>query len=227
MKLLIVAAMAAELDLLRSELGAEADPARCHGGLWRTTGPGGNMHLATVGIGPVNAALELGLLIQRLAPERMIMVGSAGAFEGAGLEIGRVMAAGWEVMAELGLTTGPGLADGPALALPGVDQKIDLDPGLTSAVAGAAGIGVGGLLTVAGVSANPGQASARAERFGALAENMEGYALALAAARHGIPAAEVRGISNLAGDRDKTRWRLGEASTAAQTAVLTFLRSDH
>jgi futalosine hydrolase len=53
---------------------------------------------------------------------------------------------------------------------------------------------------------------------------MEGYALALAGRRFGIPAAEIRGISNAAGDRDRSRWDFRLAMDRAQLAVIEFLR---
>ena len=45
---------------------------------------------------------------------------------------------------------------------------------------------------------------------------MEGYGVAAAAARVGLPVAEVRAVSNLIGPRDRSAWRIGEA-----LAVLT------
>jgi futalosine hydrolase len=48
---------------------------------------------------------------------------------------------------------------------------------------------------------------------------MEGFAVALAAQRFGVRLTIVRGISNVAGDRDQSRWRLGEALTAARAVI--------
>ena len=58
---------------------------------------------------------------------------------------------------------------------------------------------MGRFLTVVGVSADLRLAETRADRFAALVENMEGFALALAGDRFGIKVGEVRGVSNLAG----------------------------
>ncbi len=49
----------------------------------------------------------------------------------------------------------------------------------------------------------------------AMAEEMEGYAVAVAARKFDVPLWIVRGISNVAGDRDVGGWRIGEAMTAA------------
>jgi futalosine hydrolase len=83
----------------------------------------------------------------------------------------------------------------------------------------------GRILTVAGVSANEDHAGARALVFNAVAENMEGYALALAGNRFGIPTAEIRGISNRAGDRDKSHWDFKKALVPSQKVILEYLRS--
>jgi nucleoside phosphorylase len=53
---------------------------------------------------------------------------------------------------------------------------------------------------------------------------MEGFALALAGDRFRIKVGEIRGVSNVAGIRDKTTWDLDLANQQAQAAVLTYLR---
>ena len=45
----------------------------------------------------------------------------------------------------------------------------------------------------------------------ALAEDMEGFAVATACVIHSVPWVIVRGISNHAGDRDKTNWQADRA----------------
>jgi futalosine hydrolase len=58
------------------------------------------------------------------------------------------------------------------------------------------------------------------ERFGALCESMEGAAAAHVCALHDVPFLEVRGISNLVEDRNRSRWRIIEAADAAQAVAL-------
>jgi futalosine hydrolase len=115
-----------------------------------------------------------------------------------------------------------------ALGITGVSQEISLDRELAGHLAEAASenapVGMGRFLTVVGVSADLVLAETRADRFAALVENMEGFALALAGDRFGIRVGEVRGVSNLAGIRDKTTWDLDLANQQAQAAVLTYLR---
>jgi futalosine hydrolase len=139
-----------------------------------------------------------------------------------------VVVAEEEILAELGVLVGPGLGDAEEMGLAGLVQKVALDRFLvdevTVAAEPAARVRRGSLLTVVGVSAQAEQAEARARRFQALAENMEGYALALAGRCFGFRTAEIRGISNHAGDRDKSRWDLNTAQERAQLAVFQYLK---
>ena len=57
-------------------------------------------------------------------------------------------------------------------------------------------------------------------RTGGAVETMEGAAIAHVAALYGIPMGEIRGISNPAGNRDRSAWRVKEAAAAAQEALL-------
>ena len=54
---------------------------------------------------------------------------------------------------------------------------------------------------------------------------MEGVGAALACARLGLPFGEVRGVSNVAGVRDKAAWEIGRAIDAATSALLVALRA--
>jgi futalosine hydrolase len=52
---------------------------------------------------------------------------------------------------------------------------------------------------------------------------MEAFGAALACHLAGVPLVVVRGISNHAGERDATRWRVREALAAARTLALEWL----
>ena len=66
-------------------------------------------------------------------------------------------------------------------------------------------------LTVSMVSGDRQTAKERFEQRRAFAENMEGTAVAQACVRFNIAMVECRGISNWAGDRNKTRWADGHS----------------
>ena len=59
----------------------------------------------------------------------------------------------------------------------------------------------------------------RARYPAAIGEAMEGYGVAVAAARFGVPVAEIRAVSNPVGPRDRNAWRIGEALAALTEAA--------
>jgi futalosine hydrolase len=78
----------------------------------------------------------------------------------------------------------------------------------------------GDLLTVNTVTGTARRAEElRARHPGAVGEAMEGYGVAVAAARFGLAAAEIRAVSNPVGPRDRTAWRIGEALAALSEAA--------
>lgn len=81
----------------------------------------------------------------------------------------------------------------------------------------------GPCVTLSQVTGTAEEARALEARWGALAESMEGAACAHICALYGIPFLEVRGISNLVGDRDRRRWDVTGAAAEAVDAVSTVL----
>ncbi len=228
MKIWIVASSETELAQLKTDLNARR--VGTAGGLPFYAGSFGNseIYLGVTGVGVTAAALALGAFLATVPVDQAIMVGSAGAFPDSGLTIGDVAIAASETLAELGLCSGRGVGDAHALRLPGLDQTLSLDQQLADALAQSAqesgGVRMGPFLSVVGVSDSEDQATARASRFRTIAENMEGYALALASQRFGLRVGEVRGISNIAGARDKSVWNLDLANMRVQETVLNYLR---
>ena len=62
----------------------------------------------------------------------------------------------------------------------------------------------------------------RARHPGVLAEAMEGFGVAEAAALYGLPVLEVRAVSNPVGPRDRDAWRIGAALAALTGAFGKF-----
>ena len=228
MNLWIVAAMAEELSLLLEATHARLKD-RVGGAPWFVGAMGEHMvTLGVTGVGVVAAATTLGAFCGIARPDLMVMLGSAGSLPDSGLRVGDMVVSETEILAELGVVAGPGIGDARRMQLPSLMREIHLDPSLSSRLldhAMAMGkAAYGRSLTVVGASANGDHARDRATTFRALAENMEGYAVALSGHRFGIPTAEIRGISNQAGDRDKSRWDFKKALAPPQKAVLEYLR---
>lgn len=77
----------------------------------------------------------------------------------------------------------------------------------------------GPCITASQVTGTGAEAEELAGRWKALAESMEGAAAAHVCALYGVPFLEVRGISNLVGDRDRGRWHVRRAVAAASWAT--------
>ncbi len=81
------------------------------------------------------------------------------------------------------------------------------------------------LVSVCSASASDQERLTILSRFpGSVAEDMEGYAVAAACHLAAIPIRIVRGISNLAGDRNHSRWKTGEALSSAAEQVASIIR---
>lgn len=92
-------------------------------------------------------------------------------------------------------------------------------PALVRLVAEATGATPGPVLTVSTVTGTAERAAELAARHpGAVAEAMEGFGAAEAAAAHGVPVCEIRTVSNAVGPRDRAAWRIPDALNALTTA---------
>ena len=224
----IVAAVEEELTLLLEETRACLKGSVGGFPWFKGTLGGHDVSLGVTGVGVAAACMALGAFCGMAQPEFMVMVGSAGSLPHSGLRLGDMVVAETETLSELGVVSGPGIGDALGMKLPGMKQEIPLDPSLSSFLLDhAMDMGkttYGRSLTVAGVSVDKESAGARALIFNVVAENMEGYALALAGNRFGIPTAEIRGISNRAGDRDKSNWDFKNAILPPQKVILEYLR---
>jgi futalosine hydrolase len=78
-------------------------------------------------------------------------------------------------------------------------------------------------VTVSCCSGVDAAARALETRTGGAIENMEGAAIAHVAHLHGVPVGEIRGVSNIATDRDPRAWRIDDAATAAAEALLAWI----
>jgi futalosine hydrolase len=79
-------------------------------------------------------------------------------------------------------------------------------------------------LTVGMVSGDAEVALRRFSRYAAYAENMEGSAVAQACFRSNVSMVECRGISNVAGNRLKSEWRMDKAIAHCHGIILNWLQ---
>ncbi len=83
----------------------------------------------------------------------------------------------------------------------------------------------GNFVTVSSATGAYKRALELKKKFNAICENMEGAAIAQVCAIYKIPMLEIRGISNIVGERDKRKWDLKLASENCQRAVLRVISS--
>ena len=150
------------------------------------------------------------------------MCGIGGAYPGSGLPIGSVVCAESECYGDLGADSPDGFLDmqalGFACSLPGAAPLYNVLPMQIFPAARRARF-----VTMNTCTGNDADARAIEARTGGGVESMEGAAIAHVAALAGIPVGEIRGISNLVGNRDRGAWRVKEAATAAQEALLEWI----
>ncbi len=213
--LLVVTAVPAEAEAVRAGL---ADP---------------TVTVAPVGVGPaVAGAATARLLALAEAAGRpyraVVSAGIAGGFVGR-VTLGGTVLATRSVAADLGAESPEGFLPIEELGMPaellGTGSVVPADPELLEALRTALPEAVAGaVLTVGTVTGTAESTAALAARHpDAVAEAMEGYGVAVAAAQAGLPFAELRTVSNPIGPRDRSAWRM-RAAFAALTAAAAALR---
>jgi len=176
--------------------------------------PRPDMTIACCGFGPVAAGVHATRRIAEHTPDRVLLVGLAGSFYTQALPVGSV--ACFESVTLDGVGAGQGDRFTPATAMnidgvPPESLPLHCPDGVTPA---------GELLTVCAASGSNTHAEMRRQRYPhASAEDMEGYAVALAAKQYDTPVTILRGISNTAGDRDHANWAIDEALAEVSNAV--------
>lgn len=200
----------------------------------RSGGPSrGRIDVEVAGVGPAAAAAGTAsaLTAAALAGEPydlVISAGIGGGFAGQA-DIGDLVVASEIVAADLGAETPDGFRGVEELGFGAA--RLAADGRWAARIADglrAAGLRVrtGPVLTVSTATGTAETAARLAARIaGAVAEAMEGYGVAVAANRIGVPVLEIRSISNRIGPRDRSAWRIEEAldRLAAAFAVLDSL----
>ncbi|MEI6241399.1 MAG: futalosine hydrolase [Planctomycetia bacterium] len=182
------------------------------------------------GFGPVVAAARTAQLIAEHRPDSVLLVGIAGRMSDR-LTIGEAYA--FERVACHGVGAGTGDAFVPAEAMgwpqwpgEGSDPATRIGDVLacTSGQLPAAAPRAGLLVSACAASAGEADVRSRLRLFpDAVAEDMEGFAVAAACRLAGVPLDIVRGISNTAGDRDISRWQIEAACRAAAELAALIL----
>lgn len=182
---------------------------------------------ALCGFGPVAAAARTAELIATLRPARVLLIGIAGAYDASSHAIGEAFEFDAVAIDGIGVGEGANLIAPPALGFPQWPGSAGGSSAIFDRLALCTARGASSprlLLTTCAASADARQAAQRRERFpDAVAEDMEGFAVATACAMAGVPVRIVRGISNVVGDRTPGHWRIPAALAAARRLAIEIL----
>ena len=179
------------------------------------------IRIIETGVGLVNAAHGVTLAVAQTRPDMIVSCGIGGAYPSSGLRAGDVACADEEIYGDLGAQSTSGFLDMRAMGFPVVEgppplfNELPLQIFPTESRAR--------FITVSTCTGTDESARELEMRLNGAVESMEGAAIVHVAHLHGIPVGEVRGISNLVGNRDRQSWRLKEAAEAAQLAVINWV----
>ncbi|NJP67024.1 futalosine hydrolase [Streptomyces spiramenti] len=173
------------------------------------------------GVGPAAAAAvtaaELTAALARGRPYGLVVSAGIGGGFAPDVPVGATAVATALIAADLGAVTADGFADVTALGFGAVSHEPP--PELVREVAALTGAHTGPILTVSTVTGTAARAAELTARHpGAVAEAMEGFGVAEAATRAGVPVLEVRTVSNAVGPRDRAAWRIPDALRALTAA---------
>lgn len=187
------------------------------------------------GIGLTETALSLASMLHHHAEkiDLVLYFGIAGAYPNSRAKLLDICLAEQEVLGDLGLCLPERIGRCAERGL-AVQDSFPLDPRLRQQAEQAlqqdkTACKSGLFVTVNCASGTRERAAMLERQFQAVCENMEGAAAARVCNEFALPVAELRCISNMAGQADKSRWRLDDACVQAGRAaaiVTEFLLQD-
>lgn len=182
-----------------------------------------DVEIVQTGVGPVNAAHGATVAILRHQPDVIISCGIGGAYPASGFRTGDVVCASEEIYGDLGADSPTGFLNMRALGFPVVDgaRRLFDELPMTHFPSNRRAR----FVTVSKCTGTDSVAREIEARTQGGVENMEGAAIAHVAHLHGVAVGELRGISNMVSNRDKSTWRIKEAAEAAQRELINWLRT--
>ncbi len=178
--------------------------------------------VSVCGFGPIAAACHTAWSIAQQSPRRAFLLGAAGAY-GEALPLGSATQFRRVGLYGIGIGSGAGYrtveqigfrADGSRAGdgfVKSTMLMLDYAPASPNEDC---------LLTVCSAATDQVEVEYRLEHFPwAAAEDMEGFGVALACGRFNVPLCIIRGISNVAGDRERQHWQIEQALRSACATV--------
>jgi futalosine hydrolase len=215
-RILVVAATAAEIGPLMAELHASGDRGPR---MTRCAGRGHAVDVLVSGVGMVATATWCAHALSRERYDLALNLGVCGSFDRT-LSLGTVVHVVTDRLAELGAEDGSAADGGAFLTIQQLGLLGDNEPPFVEGrlvnhsppdLATLHSLrGVDGI-TVSTVHGREESIACVTERFSPHVESMEGAAFMYACLVHGVPFAQVRAISNFVERRNRGAWKLTEA----------------
>jgi futalosine hydrolase len=228
-RLLVVTAVAPEAAAVLRGVSAalphaEPVPATLPGYELQRCGP---VDVLAAGVGPAAAAAGAATALALAGYDLVVSSGIAGGFAPLA-PLGCAVVADEIVAADLGAETPEGFATVTELGFGRVRHATRHHQLVTARLRDAGLVtATGPVLTVSTVTGSTARTTELTERHpGVVAEAMEGFGVAEAAAAHGTAVLELRTVSNAVGPRDRAAWRIGEAFTALTQAFAALPYAD-
>jgi len=215
MNILIASATAFELPLIPAYLENSGRDARHR------------MSQLVTGIGTAATTYSLTATVLKNKPDLIIQAGIGGTYDPV-FPPGEVVVVDSEIFADLGATENGSLMDLFDLQLADPDEapfnsgrlvNNSVFPGELPALKKVSGA------TVNAISSSPQKAAQIYKKYKVVVESMEGAALHYVCLRQFIPFLQIRAISNFAGERDKSKWKMKESIGLLNAKLMEILSS--
>lgn len=212
MKLLIAAATDRELEAVKRFVDSHHS---------------NSIKLLVTGVGAIASCFTLTEAAGNELPDMLIQIGIGGSFSSS-LAIGSAVAVDKEVIADMGVVEEDGYKSIFEMGLVDNDSHPYTNGALINTYSDL--LSMSGIKTVVGLTVN--EITTQSEKirifnnqYGAEIESMEGAALHYVCILKKIPFLQIRGISNMVGERDKSKWKINEALNSASDACIRLINN--
>lgn len=190
------------------------------------------LSLIIPGIGKTNAAIGATYLVEKFSPDLIILFGIAGAYPSSGLSVGDVAIAEKEFYGDEGVIIKDGFRGLDFINIPFLKKgkkkffnEFTLNKGIIDMIKRKAKVPLksGNFVTLSTITGTTERAIELRDKYNAICENMEGAAVAHVCEVFGKDVLEIRGISNIVEDRDRSRWDLKAGIKTCNNVLLDIL----
>lgn len=181
----------------------------------------------TTGVGILGSCFAFYKLIIDLKPDLIIQVGIAGSFH-KNAPLGQSVLVGAESMGSSGVMESGEWKDIFDLKLANPDKTPFLKGVLTNPWLSQwqlPGLSVVNAITVDEISTDPKKIELLVHKYDCFLESMEGASLHYVALQFQIPFLQIRGISNMVGDRNKDNWKIKESIESSCYTTYEILKN--